>query len=123
MRLSVQRVAGVAQQVHDTNMRHTHLLWLKIFFFVGEEGGEIDSGQRHRWQKPSSPALHNEIALSTLVATIVHGELQHALHQNGAVPEAGTIHRPQIYVMGIGAHDNIAERLIQGESQIRVMIQ
>ena len=102
---------------------HVHLLWLKIFFFVGEEGGEIDSGQWHRWRKPSSSALHNEIVLLTSVATVVHGELQHALHQNGAVPEAGTIHRPQIYVVGVGTHDNIAEHLIQGESQIRVTIQ
>ena len=123
MRLSIQRVAGVAQQIHDANMRHVHLLWLKIFFFVGEEGGEIDSGQRHRWRKPSSSVLHNEIALSTSVVTVVHGELQHALHENGAVPEAGTVHRPQINVVGIGAHDNVAECLIQGESQIQVTLQ
>ena len=114
MRLGIQRVAGVAQQVHD---------FLKIFFFVSEEGSEIDSRQRRQWQKPSSPALHNEIALSMSVATIVHGELQHALHQNGMVPKAGTVHRPQIYVMGVGAHDNVAEHLIQGERQIRVTIQ
>ena len=74
-------------------------------------------------RKPLSSALHNEIALSTSVATVVHGKLQHALHQNGEVPEAGTVHRPQIYVVGIGTHDNVAERLIQGESQIRVTIQ
>ena len=123
MRLGVQRVAGVTQQVHDANVQHIHLLWLKIFFFVSEEGSEIDSGQRRQWRKPSSPALRNEIALSTLVATVVHGKLHHALHQNGAVPEAGTVHRPQIDVVGIGAHDNVVEHLIQGESQIRVMIQ
>ena len=57
------------------------------------------------------------------VATVMHGELQHALQENGAVPEAGTVHRPQINVVGVGAHDNIVERLIQGESQIRVTIQ
>ena len=123
MRLGIQRVAGVAQQVHDANVQHVHLLWLKILFFVGEKGGEIDSGQQRQWWKPSSPALHNEIALSTSVMTIVHGELQHALHQNGMVPEAGTVHRPQINVMGVGTHDNVAEHLIQGESQIQVMIQ
>ena len=123
MSLGVQRVAGVTQQFHDTNVRHIHLLWLKIFFFVGEEGGEIDSGQRRRWRKPSSPVLRNEIALSMSVATVVHGEIQHALHENGVVPKAGTVHRPQIDVVGIGAHDNVAEHLIQGESQIRVMIQ
>ena len=115
MRLGIQRVAGVTQQVHDANVQQVHLLWLKIFFFVGEEGGEIDSGQRRQWQKPSSPALRNEIALSTSVVTVLHGELQHALHQNGVVPEAGTVHRPQINVMGIGTHDNVAEHLIQGE--------
>ena len=104
-------------------MRQVHLLWLKIFFFVSEEGGEINSGQWHQWWKPSSPMLHNEIVLSTLVATIVHGKLQHALHQNGTVPEAGTVHRSQIYGVGIGAHNNVVEHLIQGESQIRVMIQ
>ena len=58
-----------------------------------------------------------------LVVTIVHGKLQHALHENGVVPEVGTVHRPQINVMGIGAHDNVAEHLIQGESQIWVTIQ
>ena len=67
--------------------------------------------------------LHNEIALWTSVVTVVHGELQHALHQNGTVPEAGTVHRPQIYVVGVGTHDNVVECLIQDESQIRVMIQ
>ena len=67
--------------------------------------------------------LHNEIVLLTSVATVVHGELQHALHENGTVPEAGTVHRLQIDVVGIGTHDNVAECLIQGESQIRVMIQ
>ena len=67
--------------------------------------------------------LCNEIVFSTSVATVVHGELQHALHQNGVVPEAGTIHRPQIDVVGIGTHDNVAECLIKGDSQIRVMIQ
>ena len=90
---------------------------------VGEEGSEIDSGQQRRLWKPSSPALRNEIALLTLVAIVVHGELQHALHQNGTVSKAGTVHRPQIDVVGIGAHDNIAEHLIQGESQIWVTIQ
>ena len=46
LRLGIQRVAGVTQQVHDASVRHVHLLLFKIFFFVGEEGGEIDSGQR-----------------------------------------------------------------------------
>ena len=122
-RLGIQRVAGVAQQVHDANVRHVHLLWLKILFFVGEEGSKVDSGQWHRWRNPSPPALRDEIALSTSVATVVHGELQHALHQNGMVPEAGTVHRPQINVIGVGTHDNIAEHLIKGEGQIWVMIQ
>ena len=123
MRLGVQRVARVTQQVHGANVRHIHLLWLKIFFLVSEEGGEIDSRQQHQWRKPSSPVLRNEIALLMLVVTVVHGELQHALHQNGAVPEAGTVHRPQIDVVGVGTHDNIVECLIQGESQIWVTIQ
>ena len=63
------------------------------------------------------------MVLSTSVAAIVHGELQHALHENGAVPEAGTVHRPQVDVMGVGAHDDVTERLVKGESQIRVTIQ
>ena len=67
--------------------------------------------------------LRNEIALSTSIATIVHGELQHALHENGTMPEAGTVHRPQIDVVGVDTHDNVTEHLIQGDSQIRVMIQ
>ena len=57
------------------------------------------------------------------VVTVVQGELQHALHENGTAPEAGSVHRPQINVMGVGAHDNVAEHLIQDESQIQVMIQ
>ena len=122
-RLGIQRVAGVAQQVHDASVRHVHLLWFKIFFFVGEEGSEIDNGQRHQWRKPSSPALCNEIALLTSIATVLHGKLQNALHENGTVPKAGTVHRPEINVVGVGTHDNISEHLIQGESQIRVMIQ
>ena len=123
MRLGIQRVARVTQQVHDANVQDIHLLWLKIFHFVGEEGGKIDSGQRRRWRRPSSPALRNEIALSTLVVTVVHGELQHALHQNGTVPKAGTIHRPQIDVVGIGSDDNITECLIQSNPGDDIMMQ
>ena len=39
------------------------------------------------------------------------------------MPEAGTVYRPQINVVGLGAHDNVVEHLIQGESEIWVMIQ
>ena len=67
--------------------------------------------------------LCNEISLLTSIGTVVHGELQHALYENGTVPEAGTVHRPQINVVGVGTHGNISEHLIQGESQIQVMIQ
>ena len=54
---------------------------------------------------------------------VVHDELQHAFHEDCAVPHAGPIHRPRVNVMGIGAHDDIMECLVEGESQIRVMIQ
>ena len=43
--------------------------------------------------------LHDEMALLMSVAAVVHGELQHALHENGVVPEAGTVHRPQVNVI------------------------
>ena len=57
------------------------------------------------------------------VAAVVHGKLQHASHEDCVVPHAGTIHRPQVDVMGIGTHNDIMEHLIEGESQIQVTIQ
>ena len=80
-------------------------------------GISIDGGN------PLSSALGDEIALSASVAAVVHGELQHTFHEDCAVPHAGPIHRPQVDVMGVGTHDDVTERLIDGESQIRVMIQ
>ena len=38
------------------------------------------------------------------------------------VPHAGPIHGPGVDVIGVGAHDNIAEHPIDGESQIRVSV-
>ena len=68
-------------------------------------------------------ALGDEAALSASVAVVVHGELQHAFHEDCVVPHAGPIHRPRVNIMGVGAHNDIMERLIDGESQIRVTIQ
>ena len=67
--------------------------------------------------------LGDDVALSTSVAAIVHGELQHASHEDCAVPHTGPIQRPRVNVMGVGAHNNVTERLVKGESQIRVAIQ
>ena len=46
----------------------------------------------------------------------MHGELQHASHEDSTVPQTGTVHDPRVDVMGVGAHNHISERLVQGKS-------
>ena len=121
VRFGVQRVAGVAQQIHDAGVHHIHLFWLKVFLFIVEEGGEVDGWHWRGWGNPLPSALGDEVALSVSVAAVVHGKLQYAFHEDCAVPHAGPIQRPQVYVMGVGAHDNVMECLV--ESQIWVAIQ
>ena len=53
----------------------------------------------------------------------MHGKLEHASHEDCAVAHASPIHGPGVNIMGLGTHNNIAERLVYGKCQIRVSVQ
>ena len=66
-------------------------------------------------------SLH-EVSLTAPILTIMHGKLEHASHEDCAVAHASPIHGPGVNIMGVGAHDNIAECLVYGKCQIRVSV-
>ena len=57
------------------------------------------------------------------ILAIMHGKLEHACHEDCTVAHASPIHGPGVNIMRVGAHDNIAERLVYGECQVRVSVQ
>ena len=70
-----------------------------------------------------SSALGDEVALLASVVAIVHGKLQHAFHEDCAVPHTGPIHIPGVNVVCVGAHDDVPVRPIHCECQIRMAVQ
>ena len=63
------------------------------------------------------------MSLVAPISAIMHGKLEHASHEDCAVAHASPIHGPGVNIMGVGAHNNIAERLVYGKCQIRVSVQ
>ena len=53
----------------------------------------------------------------------MHGKLEHASHEDCAVAQASPIHGPGVGKMQVGTHNNIVERLVYGECQIRVTVE
>ena len=53
----------------------------------------------------------------------MHGEHEHALHEDCAVPHAGPINGLSVNVVCVGAHDDVPEHLIHCEYQIWMTVQ
>ena len=123
MRFCVQGVARVTQQVHDADMRHIYLPKLDIFLLLIKEGGDIHRGHRRRRGKPLPLAVFDEVSLAAPISAVMHGKLEHASQEDCAVAHASPIHGPGVNIMGVGTHNNIAERLVYGKCQIRVSVQ
>ena len=119
----VQGVARVTQQVHDADMHHIYLPKLEILLLIIKEGGDIHGGHRRRRGKPFPLAVFGEVSLAAPISALMHGKLEHASHEDCAVAHASCIHGPGVNIMGVGAHNNIAECLVYGECQIRVSVQ
>ena len=82
LRFSVQRIAWVAQQVQDSGMSSTDLLQLQVLFFVSEEGVNVDGWQWRCRGNPLPPVLLGVVSFLMPVAAKMHGELQHASHED-----------------------------------------
>ena len=94
----------------------------EIFLLVVKEGGDVHGGHRRRRGKVLPPVVFDKVSLTAPISTIMHGKLKHASHEDCAVAHASPIHGPGVNIMGVGAHDNIAERLVYGKCQIRVSV-
>ena len=123
MRFCVQGVARVTQQVHDADMRYIYLPKLEILLLLIKEGGEIHGGHLRRRGKPLPLAVFGEVLLAVPILAVIHGKLEHASHEDCAVANASPIHGPGVNIMGVGTHNNIAERLVYGKCQIQVSVQ
>ena len=122
MRFCVQGVARVTQQVHDADMHYIYLPKPEIFLLLVKEGGDIHGGHRRQRGKLFPSAVVGEVSLTAPISTIMHGKLEHASHEDCAVAHASPIHGPGVNIMGVGAHNNIAECLVYGKCQIRVSV-
>ena len=49
--------------------------------------------------------------LTAPISAVMNGKLEHASHEDCEVAHASPIHGPGVNIMGVGTHDNIAERL------------
>ena len=67
--------------------------------------------------------VFGEVLLAAPISAVMHGKLEHASHQDWAVAQASPIYGPGVNIMGVGTHNNIAERLVYGKCQIRVSVQ
>ena len=123
MRFCKQGVARVTQQVDDADMHYIYLPQLEIFLLVIEKGGDIHGGHRCRRGKPLPPAVFGEVSLTVPISAVMHGKLEHASNEDCTVAHTSPIHGPGFNIMGVGAHNNIAEHLVYGQCQIRVSVQ
>ena len=120
MQFCVQGVARVIQQVHDADMHHIYLPKLEIFLLVIKEGGDIHGGHWRQQRKPLPLAVFGEVSLAVPISAVMHGNLEHASHEDCAVAHTSPIHGPGVNIMGVGTHNNIAECLVYGKCQIWV---
>ena len=57
------------------------------------------------------------------VAAKMHGEPEHAFHEDCAVTYAGPIHWPGVNVMKVGTHDDIPEHPVQCQHHARMSVE
>ena len=72
---------------------------------------------------PLPSALLGVVLFSMPVAAKMHGELEHASHEDCTVTHAGAVHCPSINIVRVGTHDNITERLVHCQCQVGVSIE
>ena len=123
VRLGVQRVAWITQQVQNSRVSSTDLLQLQVLLFISEEGINVDGLPRCCRMSPLSSALLGDVSFLVLVVAEMHGEPEHAPHEDCAVTHAGPIHCPGVNIMGVGTRDNIMECPVHCQHHIRVTIE
>ena len=123
VRLGIQWVAWVTQQIQNSGISSADLLQLQILLLVSEEGVKADGQLRCCRRGPPSSALLGDVSFPVPVAAEMHGEPEHAPHEDCAVTHAGPIHCPGVDIMRVGAHDNITECPVHCQHHIRVMIE
>ena len=123
VRLGIQRVAWVTQQIQDSRVSSTDLIQLQILLFIGKEGVKVDGRPQCCRRGPPSSALLGNVSFPVPVAAEMHGKPEHAPHEDCAVTHTGPIHRPGVNIMRVGAHDNITEHPVHCQHHIRVTIQ
>ena len=99
VRLSIQQVAWVTQQIQNSGVSSADLLQLQILLFVGEEGIKVDGWPRCCRRGPPSSALLGDVSFPAPVVAEMHGEPEHTPHEDCAVTHAGPIHRPGVDIM------------------------
>ena len=80
VRLGVQQVAWVAQQVQNSGVCSTDLLQLQILLFVSKEGIKVDGQPRCCRMSPLSSALLGDVSFPVLVAAEMYDKPEHAPH-------------------------------------------
>ena len=123
VRFGIQQIAWVAQQVQDSGVSSADLLLLQVLFFVGKEGISVYGWQQHGRGNPLPPALLGVVSFSMPVAAKMHGELEHASHEDCAVTHAGPIHCLSVNIVQVGAHDNILECPVHCQHHIQMSIE
>ena len=123
VRLSIQWVAWVAQQVQNSEVSSTDLLQLQILLFVREEGIKVDGWPQCCRMSPLSSALLGDVTFPAPVAAEIHGKPEHAPHEDCVVTHAGPIHHPGINIMRVGAQDNIIEHRVYCQHHIWVTVE
>ena len=99
VRLGVQQVAWVTQQIQNSGVNSTDLLQLQILFFIGEEGVKVDGQPRCCRMSPPSSALLGNVLFLVLVAAEMHDKPEHAPREDCVVTHAGPIHCPGVNIM------------------------
>ena len=63
------------------------------------------------------------MSLLTPIAAKMHGELEHASHEDCVVTITGPIHCPGVNVMRVGAHDDVPECPVQCQRHARMSVE
>ena len=63
------------------------------------------------------------MSLSAPIAAKLHGECEHASHEDCAVTRTGPIHCPGVNIMRVGAHNDILEHPVQCQHHARMLVE
>ena len=121
--LGIQQVAWATQQVQNSGVSSADLLQFQIFLFVSEEGVKVDGRPRCCRRDLPSSVLLGDVSFLVPVVAEMHGEPEHAPHEDCVVTHAGPIHHPGVDIMRVGTHYNITEHPVCCQHHIRVTIE